>query len=68
MAHDENEICVLGDYVRIDASKKWSKLKNFTLGEIVRPAQRVVDSAGNQFSEPANVKISPSHYNTNNYT
>lgn len=46
MAHDETESCVIGDYVRIDACRKLSKHKNFTLGEVVRPAQKALDLYG----------------------
>lgn len=67
MAHDEKEVCVVGDFVRIDASRKWSKNKNFKLGEIVRPAQRVMDAEGNLHSEPSFLKEAPENYNLDNY-
>lgn len=67
MAHDEKEVCVVGDYVKIDASKKWSKMKNFTLAEIVRKAQRVKDSSGNLLSQPVVLQETPAHYNLDNY-
>ncbi|KAJ3097482.1 hypothetical protein HDU97_004849 [Phlyctochytrium planicorne] len=46
LVHDGEEKCVVGDWVRIDSCKKISKLKNFTLGEIVRPAAKYVDEFG----------------------
>ncbi|KAJ3157496.1 hypothetical protein HK101_001441 [Irineochytrium annulatum] len=42
-AHDEEEKCVVGDWVRIDACMRLSKNKTFTLGEIVRAAARYTD-------------------------
>ncbi|KAJ3220372.1 37S ribosomal protein S17 mitochondrial [Dinochytrium kinnereticum] len=46
LAHDEETKCVVGDWVRIDSCPKVSKRKNFTLGEIVRPAARYTDANG----------------------
>ncbi|KAJ3113480.1 hypothetical protein HDU96_003347 [Phlyctochytrium bullatum] len=46
LAHDPNEECVVGDWVRIDACQKISKLKNFKLGEIIRKAARYTDEDG----------------------
>ncbi|KAJ3292805.1 mannosyl-oligosaccharide alpha-1,2-mannosidase [Rhizoclosmatium sp. JEL0117] len=40
LVHDGAEQCVVGDWVRIDSCRKFSKNKNFTLGEIVKPASR----------------------------
>ncbi|KAI8917151.1 hypothetical protein DFJ77DRAFT_459356 [Powellomyces hirtus] len=45
-AHDAEERCVVGDYVRIDSCRRLSKHKNFVLGEIVKPAARYVDTKG----------------------
>ncbi|KAI8914439.1 hypothetical protein EDD86DRAFT_87175 [Gorgonomyces haynaldii] len=45
-AHDEEEKCVVGDFVQIDHCKKLSKMKNFTVGKILVPAQRVTDEHG----------------------
>ncbi|KAJ3345006.1 hypothetical protein HDU91_007492 [Kappamyces sp. JEL0680] len=67
LAHDETEQCVVGDYVRIDECAKLSKLKHFTLGEVVRPAKRVVDPFGKLHTEPVFQKEAPAHYNLENY-
>jgi small subunit ribosomal protein S17 len=40
LVHDPQSQMVVGDIVRIDSCKKISKRKNFTLGEILVPAQR----------------------------
>ncbi|ORX61563.1 30S ribosomal protein S17 [Hesseltinella vesiculosa] len=39
LAHDENELCKLGDVVRIEACRPLSKRKSFTVAEIVRSAK-----------------------------
>ena len=44
LVHDETEECVLGDIVKITATKKFSKRKNFILAKIVTPASRYTDS------------------------
>lgn len=69
MAHDENETCVLGDFVRIDACKKVSKMKNFTLGEIVRPAQVVHNGMTGKVAHSQGDfrKEDPAHYNLDLY-
>ncbi|KAI8073270.1 30S ribosomal protein S17 [Gongronella butleri] len=36
LAHDENQLCSLGDVVRIEACRPLSKHKSFTVAEIVR--------------------------------
>ncbi len=41
-AHDEDGAAKMGDLVRIIESRPLSKLKRWTLGEIVRPAVRIV--------------------------
>ncbi|KAG2220252.1 hypothetical protein INT45_008793 [Circinella minor] len=38
LAHDENQLCGLGDVVRIEACRPLSKNKHFTVSEIVRSA------------------------------
>ncbi|KAI8611690.1 hypothetical protein BC830DRAFT_1054874, partial [Chytriomyces sp. MP71] len=43
LVHDSKEECVLGDWVRIDSCRKFSKNKNFQLGEIVKPAARFLE-------------------------
>ncbi|KAJ1556103.1 Elongation factor 2 [Cladochytrium tenue] len=53
LAHDEKEACVVGDWVRIESCRKLSKLKRYTLGEIVRPAARYVDEYGVLHSQAA---------------
>ncbi|KAJ3064887.1 hypothetical protein HDU98_011756 [Podochytrium sp. JEL0797] len=40
LVHDGDEKCVVGDWVRIDSCRKFSKNKNFELGDIVKPAAR----------------------------
>jgi small subunit ribosomal protein S17 len=45
-AHDEKEEAVLGDLVRIDTGRKYSKMKTFVLVEIVKPASRYVEDDG----------------------
>jgi small subunit ribosomal protein S17 len=67
MAHDENESCVIGDYVKIDPTRKISKHKNFVLSEIVRPAQRAVDQTGTLHSHGNIIKEAPPHYNLDLY-
>ncbi|KAI7861869.1 30S ribosomal protein S17 [Spinellus fusiger] len=39
LAHDENQLCGLGDVVRIEACRPLSKKKHFTIAEIIRSAQ-----------------------------
>ncbi|KAI9307317.1 hypothetical protein BJ944DRAFT_197854 [Cunninghamella echinulata] len=36
LAHDENELCKLGDVVRIEACRPLSKLKKFTVSEVLQ--------------------------------
>ncbi|KAI8645729.1 30S ribosomal protein S17 [Parasitella parasitica] len=36
LAHDEKEVCKLGDVVRIEACRPLSKQKHFAVAEIVR--------------------------------
>ncbi|KAI8899603.1 hypothetical protein BC833DRAFT_537860 [Globomyces pollinis-pini] len=70
LVHDENEQCVVGDYVRIDSCQKISKLKFFTLGEISRPAQQFVDSDGilhTQGKTRKELKRPVPQYNLNNF-
>ncbi|CAG8756395.1 30S ribosomal protein S17 [Gigaspora rosea] len=43
LAHDEKEICSLGDVVRIEACRPISKRKSFTVAEIIRPARTWTD-------------------------
>ncbi|KAI9496886.1 30S ribosomal protein S17 [Zychaea mexicana] len=38
LAHDENQLCGLGDVVRIEACRPLSKNKHFAIAEIVRSA------------------------------
>ncbi|KAI8140165.1 30S ribosomal protein S17 [Fennellomyces sp. T-0311] len=38
LAHDENQLCKLGDVVRIEACRPLSKQKHFSVAEIVRSA------------------------------
>ncbi|KAJ3079516.1 hypothetical protein HK102_003730 [Quaeritorhiza haematococci] len=52
LAHDETQRCVVGDIVRIDSCDKISKMKNFTVAEIVKPAARYVDpETGNTYTQ-----------------
>ncbi|KAI8848940.1 hypothetical protein BC829DRAFT_204476 [Chytridium lagenaria] len=68
LAHDEHSKCVVGDWVRIDSCQKISKLKNFTLGEVVRPAARYTDEFGKlhtqaqKVPEPVIRKASPEEH------
>ncbi|KAI8099523.1 30S ribosomal protein S17 [Halteromyces radiatus] len=39
LAHDENQLCGLGDVVRIEACRPLSKHKKFTVAEIVRSSK-----------------------------
>src|SRR5579883_2626463 len=41
-AHDENNICQIGDIVRIEECRPLSKLKRWRLIEIVRPGSGIV--------------------------
>ncbi|OMJ23754.1 37S ribosomal protein S17, mitochondrial [Smittium culicis] len=43
MAHDENQVCKLGDVVRIEHCKKLSKKKSFAVAEMVREARVYID-------------------------
>ncbi|CAG8509565.1 7403_t:CDS:2 [Cetraspora pellucida] len=43
LAHDEKEVCTLGDVVRIEACRPLSKRKSFTVAEIIRPARTWTD-------------------------
>ncbi|KAJ1675417.1 hypothetical protein EV182_001312 [Spiromyces aspiralis] len=43
LAHDENDVCKLGDIVRIEHCGKISKLKSFAVAEIIRKAQTHID-------------------------
>ena len=67
MAHDAKEVCVVGDYVKIDAGTKFSRHKNFKLAEIVRPAQRVKDHLGVVHSQGDFRKEAPDFYDLNKY-
>jgi small subunit ribosomal protein S17 len=44
-AHDEAETAKVGDQVRIIESRPLSRLKRWTLGEVVRPAVRIAIEA-----------------------
>ncbi|KNC77118.1 30S ribosomal protein S17, partial [Sphaeroforma arctica JP610] len=46
LCHDENELCVVGDEVRILACRPVSKRKTFVVDQIVNPTQRKVDLTG----------------------
>ncbi|KAJ1915713.1 hypothetical protein IWQ60_007753 [Tieghemiomyces parasiticus] len=43
LVHDENEKCSVGDVVRIEACRKLSKRKAFSVAEIVKPAETFTD-------------------------
>ncbi|CAG8459795.1 13846_t:CDS:2 [Funneliformis caledonium] len=43
LAHDENQLCSLGDIVRIEACRPLSKMKSFIVAEIMSPAKTWVD-------------------------
>lgn len=60
LVHDPNEECVLGDVVRINSCLKISKLKNFIVAEVVRPAKRFTDDDGITFTQKTEVKRKPS--------
>ncbi|EGF77584.1 hypothetical protein BATDEDRAFT_91576 [Batrachochytrium dendrobatidis JAM81] len=53
LVHDETSQCVVGDWVRINSCTKISKLKSFTLGEIVKPADRFIDDEGKLHTQGA---------------
>lgn len=54
LVHDEDEACVIGDQVLIESlPKKLSKMKNFTVKEILRKARRYTcPKTGQLFSTP----------------
>jgi small subunit ribosomal protein S17 len=41
-AHDENNVCQVGDLVRIEESRPMSKLKRWRLVEVVRPGTGII--------------------------
>ncbi|KAL1919345.1 mitochondrial 37S ribosomal protein uS17m [Calcarisporiella thermophila] len=43
LAHDGEEKCSLGDVVRIEACRPLSKLKKFTVTDVLRPAKTYTD-------------------------
>ncbi|CAG8790954.1 313_t:CDS:2, partial [Acaulospora morrowiae] len=47
-AHDEKENCSLGDVVKIEACRPLSKMKSFTVVEIIRRAKTWVDPDTNE--------------------
>ncbi|KAI8925688.1 hypothetical protein BC831DRAFT_459778 [Entophlyctis helioformis] len=53
LVHDPEQKCVVGDYVRIDSCDKISKLKHFTLGDVVIPAHRYTDANGQLHTQRA---------------
>jgi small subunit ribosomal protein S17 len=56
-AHDEQQQCVPGDYVRIHSCAKRGVTKNFELSAILKPAHRYVDPAsGKLYTQPAPVR------------
>jgi small subunit ribosomal protein S17 len=67
LAHDEKEECVVGDYVKIQSCKKRSKRKSFALSEIIKPAQRFVDSNGTLHTFGEKVKSIPKEYEMDKY-
>ncbi|KAI8997779.1 30S ribosomal protein S17 [Pilobolus umbonatus] len=42
IAHDENQVCKLGDIVRIEACRPLSKHKHFAVAEIIRSVKGAV--------------------------
>jgi ribosomal protein S17 len=67
LVHDEEETCVVGDYVKIVKCNKLSKKKYFKLSEIIKPAQRFIDADGVLHTQAAEVKKDPKEYNMENY-
>ncbi|ORY96629.1 hypothetical protein BCR43DRAFT_492000 [Syncephalastrum racemosum] len=57
LVHDENQLCQLGDVVRIETCRPLSKHKHFTVSEIVR-------SANKGFSSQAPAAAAPSTSST----
>ncbi|ORY38643.1 hypothetical protein BCR33DRAFT_720653 [Rhizoclosmatium globosum] len=57
LVHDGAEQCVVGDWVRIDSCRKFSKNKNFTLGEIVKPASRFFEQETGILHSQASVNV-----------
>ncbi|CEG70911.1 hypothetical protein CU097_013867 [Rhizopus azygosporus] len=45
LAHDEKEVCQLGDIVRIEACRPLSKRKHFSVAEIIRSTKGFSQSA-----------------------
>eukprot|EP00842_Homolaphlyctis_polyrhiza_P005063 jgi/Hompol1/5558/HPOL_004561-RA len=54
-AHDADEVCVVGDWVRIQSCERISKNKNYTLSSIITPAQRYRDEDGELHTQATNV-------------
>nr|CAG8630239.1 272_t:CDS:2 [Entrophospora candida] len=56
-AHDEEEKCKLGDVVRIEACRRLSKNKSFTVSEIIRPAKFWINPNPNAQDNSKNSKL-----------
>ncbi|KAJ1531303.1 hypothetical protein HK096_007065 [Nowakowskiella sp. JEL0078] len=59
LVHDPQQMAVVGDIVRIDsAPEKISKRKNFILGEIIYPAERILDEeTGILYTQRKNIEV-----------
>ncbi|KAK4761875.1 hypothetical protein SAY87_029759 [Trapa incisa] len=58
MAHDENDLCNIGDRVRLDPSRPLSKRKHWVVAEILRRAR--IYQPPSSVSSPAAAKQSAS--------
>ncbi|XP_028767536.1 uncharacterized protein LOC114725218 [Neltuma alba] len=53
MAHDENNVCNIGDRVRLDPSRPLSKRKHWTVAEIIKKARIYVPPSAPVTKEPS---------------
>ncbi|KAL1930168.1 hypothetical protein VTP01DRAFT_1322, partial [Rhizomucor pusillus] len=66
LAHDENQLCDLGDIVRIEACRPLSRRKHFTVAEIVRSAKGNLKTTTNTTTTTAAAAATTSSNNNNN--
>ncbi|XP_028798706.1 uncharacterized protein LOC114754130 [Neltuma alba] len=52
MAHDENNVCNIGDRVRLDPSRPLSKYKHWIVAEIIKKARIYVPPSASVTNEP----------------
>ncbi|XP_054784426.1 uncharacterized protein LOC129291204 [Prosopis cineraria] len=53
MAHDENNVCNIGDRVRLDTSRPLSKRKHWIVAEIIKKARIYVAPSAPVTKEPS---------------